>query len=64
MARILNGKDVDPKDLREDLKQIINSEDFYGIASVSDYLRSKGYAVPFMGLSVETLIEYGWVRLR
>lgn len=31
---------------------------------VSDYLRSKGYAVPFMGLSVEQQIEYGWVKLK
>ena len=28
-----------------------------------DYLRSKGYALPFMTLSVEKLIEYGWVKL-
>lgn len=29
-----------------------------------DYLRSKGYALPFMGLSVEKQIEYGWVELK
>lgn len=29
-----------------------------------DYLRSKGYALPFMGLSVEQLIEYGWVKIK
>lgn len=29
-----------------------------------DYLRSKGYALPWMGLSVETLVEYGWVKLK
>ncbi len=28
-----------------------------------DYLRSKGYALPFGELSVEQLIEYGWCRL-
>lgn len=28
-----------------------------------DYLRSKGYALPYMGLSVETMIEYGWIKL-
>jgi len=28
-----------------------------------DYLRSKGYALPYMGLSVEVLVEYGWVKL-
>jgi hypothetical protein len=31
---------------------------------LSDYLRSKGYAIPYMGLSVETLIEYGWIKLK
>lgn len=28
-----------------------------------DYLRSKGYALPWMGLSVEELINAGWIRL-
>lgn len=28
-----------------------------------DYLRSKGYALPYLGLSVEQQIEYGWIRL-
>lgn len=28
-----------------------------------DYLRSKGYATPYMGLSVETMVEYGWIKL-
>lgn len=34
------------------------------ILQAYDYLRSKGYALPFMGLSVEKLIEYGWVKLK
>lgn len=29
-----------------------------------DYLRSKGYALPWMDLSVEDLVEYGWVKLK
>lgn len=29
----------------------------------SDYLRSKGYALPFLGLSVEKQIEYNWIKL-
>jgi len=28
-----------------------------------DYLRSKGYALPWMGLSVEQMVEAGWVKL-
>lgn len=31
---------------------------------ISDFLRSKGYALPYMGLSVDKLIEYGWVKLK
>lgn len=34
-----------------------------GLFSAYDHLRSKSYLLPFMGLSVETLVEYGWVRL-
>lgn len=30
---------------------------------IYQYLQSKGYALPFMGLSVEQLVEYGWVKL-
>ncbi len=29
----------------------------------ADYFRSKGYALHYMDLSVEDLIEYGWVKL-
>lgn len=28
-----------------------------------DYLRSKEYALPFMNLSVEEMVEAGWIRL-
>jgi len=28
-----------------------------------DFLRSKGYAVPFMNYSVEDLVKMGWVQL-
>lgn len=30
----------------------------------ADYLRSKGYALPYMGLSVEDLVNRGWVKLK
>lgn len=29
-----------------------------------DYLRSKGYALPYNGLSVEELINRGWIKLK
>lgn len=41
----------------EDKKNVLNT------ISIIDYLRSKGYAVPYMGLSVEKQIEYGWIKL-
>lgn len=31
---------------------------------VYDYLRSKGYALPYLDLSVEELVSYGWVKLK
>jgi hypothetical protein len=30
---------------------------------ILDYLRSKGYALPFMEYSVDELLELGWARL-
>jgi len=29
-----------------------------------DYIRSKGYALSYNGLSIETLISYGWIKLK
>lgn len=29
-----------------------------------DYLRSKSIAIPFMGVDVETLVSWGWVKLK
>lgn len=29
-----------------------------------DFLREKGYALPWMGLSVDELINFGWVKLK
>ncbi|MGD1319184.1 hypothetical protein [Chryseobacterium sp. 2R14A] len=34
-----------------------------GYIEIVDYLRSKGYALPFRGLSVEKMVTYGWIRL-
>lgn len=30
----------------------------------ADTFRSKGYALPFMGVDVDTLISWGWVKLK
>lgn len=42
----------------------INTQRYIYHACHTDYLRSKGYALPWMGLSVEQLIEYGWIKLK
>jgi len=34
------------------------------ILAAYDFLRSKGYALPFMGVSVEELVERGWIKLK
>lgn len=31
--------------------------------TAQDFLRSRGYALPWMGLSVEILVEWGWIKL-
>ena len=51
------------------VKRIINSENGTGVSTkrfieAIDFLRSKGYALPWMGISVEEQIEFGWVKLK
>lgn len=42
-----------------------NGLENYGVLFLRhiDYLRSKGYALPYMGLSVDQQMEYGWIKL-
>lgn len=42
-------------------EDVIIDEDFI---FYTDFLRSKGYALPYMDLSVEDLVEYGWIKLK
>lgn len=42
--------------------RIMNSH--FRKANVMDFLRLKGYAVPFHELDVEDLINYGWLKLK
>ncbi|PZO33206.1 MAG: hypothetical protein DCE86_05470 [Flavobacteriaceae bacterium] len=44
-------------------KKGLNSTEGYFALKDFDYLRSKGYALPWMGISVQKQIEYGWVKL-
>lgn len=46
----------------EDIKFVANL--FNPITAINaDYLRSKGYALPWMDLSIQDLIDYGWIKL-
>jgi len=50
------------------IEAFINKE-FYGtfypyrVCEIVDYLRFKGYAIPFMNYSIDELISFGWVKL-
>ena len=52
-----------------EVKQLIKnnfSEDVFqtkDFVFMTDYFRSKGYALPYMGYSVEKLFSFGWVQL-
>ena len=55
------------KDKRKTLVDYLNNEmsrEFESLGSHAvDYLRSKGFALPFMGYSVEELINAGFIKL-
>lgn len=36
----------------------------YLLPEAVDFIRSKGYALPWMDLSVEDLVSYGWVKIK
>lgn len=39
--------------------------DMHGsITHIVDYLRSRGYLLPWMGLKPDEIIDYGWVKLK
>jgi len=54
-------------DMRKKAKMIVLAKEYLEkyapVISAGDYLRSKGYALPYMGLSVEKQVEYGWIKL-
>lgn len=74
--KILGTKPFDPvidKELFDDFKDSFiegfKNKEFYGtfypyrVIELIDHLRSKGYVLPWMGLSVEKLQKYGWIKL-
>ena len=47
------------------LNRVTSSKEYIvNILKMSDYLRTKGYALPWMDLSVEDLIGYGWIKFK
>lgn len=60
-----NHKDDNYESLKDFKIAIINFYDLKNLPyTAADYLRKKGYAVPYDDLSVEQLIEYGWIKLK
>lgn len=70
VIKILQSIGIGSTAMREPKEYLLNGSlmnqfgTFQLMAPVVDYLRSKGYALPWMGLSVEQLVEYGWIRLK
>ena len=64
------GQRLDLESFRESFIEGLSNRDFYAqfypvrAIEIADYLRSKGYALTYMDLSVEDLVEYGWVKLK
>jgi hypothetical protein len=50
-------------DVLDDLTTYNKSYPFNESLLVYDFLRSKGYALPFMKYSIEDLVSFGWVQL-
>lgn len=58
---------VNPEDVSDWLNGDCTHEDFHGpftFQHAIDYLRSKGYALPWMGLSVNELIKRNWALIK
>lgn len=48
----------------KDERRKVFQYDLERLLQVTDYLRSKGYALPWMGYSVEEMVQAGWVKLK
>jgi len=60
LSKICNST---PNDLMKAILSEMISMDLFPTRA-GDFLRSKGYALPFMGLSVEKMVEHGWIKLK
>ena len=63
------GQQLDLESFRESFIEGLSNRDFYAqfypvrAIEIGDYLRSKGYALPYIDLSIEDLISYNWIKL-
>lgn len=68
----LDYLDLDLDEVKENIADFLDSKTnvligtiyIDSILKLFDYLRTKGYALPFIGISVEEQIEYGWIKLK
>ncbi len=65
ISRLIGNNSNLSKNIKEDGIDILwyFSNDHTSIFSIQDYVRSIGVIVPFMGLSVDELVSFGWVVL-
>lgn len=69
VAKIFFGSDYPDASLAKEILKIELSTGHHGITGIGwirvwDYLRSRGYALPWMGVSVEEQIKRGWIKLK
>lgn len=63
-VNFLKNEKEDFKTFKHNIGEItLSSERPVPYVAIVDFLRSKGYAIPYMGLSVDKLVDYGWVAL-
>lgn len=62
LKSVINMPDEEEEFIIESMKNFQRNADFE-IALGIDYLRSKGYALPWMGLTVEEIAHAGWIKL-
>jgi hypothetical protein len=67
VAKVFSQADFTSFTIQENIifaKRLIESRGNNLEAKFADYLRSRGYALPWMGISVEDQIKYNWVRIK
>ena len=47
----------------DNAKYFLSDNYLFNSVKIFDYLRSKGYALSYLGLSVEEMVEAGWIKL-